>query len=121
MYELKEITLKNKGYEKKRLVIRFFEEKYAILAEFLMSDAKLLSNELELAFDKVQSDKADKIVLTGNRCAVEINKTKTEITDLYEDLNQEGFQPLTISTESFQRYVNMWQKNLIEFNQINNK
>ncbi len=121
MYELKEITLKNKGYEKKRLVIRFFEEKYAILAEFLMSDAKLLSHELELAFDKVRTNRADKIVLTGNRCAVEINKIRTEITDLYEDLNQEGYQPLTISTEKFHEYVNMWKNHLTEFNKINNK
>ena len=119
MYELKEITLKNKGYEKKRLVINFFEAKYAILAEFLMSDAKLLSHELELAFDKVATDRADKVVMSGNRCAVEIKKNETEITDLFEDLNQEGFQSLVISTESFHEYLNIWQKHLIEFNKIN--
>lgn len=117
MYELKEITLKNKGHEKKRLVINFFEKKYDILAEFLMSDAKLLSDELELAFIKVNTDRVDKVVLTGNRCAVEIKKNETEISDLFADLNQKEFHPLKISTESFYDFVSLWKKYLKEFNE----
>lgn len=117
MYELKEVTLKNKNIEKKRLVIKFQDENYAILAEFLMSDAMLLSEELTLAFKQV--NKGEKVILTGNRCAVEIESIQTEIVDLFTEYGSGAYQPLNISTNEFKSYISIWYEELNKFNKKN--
>lgn len=117
MYELKEVTLRNKNIEKKRLVIKFEDEKYAILAEFLMSDAMLLSEELTLAFKQVNNE--EKIILTGNRCAVEIESTQTKIVDLFAEYDSGAYQPLNISTNEFENYISIWHEELNKFNKKN--
>lgn len=119
MYELKEVTLKNKNIKKKRLVINFHEKKLAILAEFLMSDASLLSEELTLAFNQISKGEKEKVVLSGNRCVVEIKKAMTEISDLFNEYDSEGYPSFKIPTEEFSGYVSMWYEELVKFNNKN--
>lgn len=119
MYELNEIILKNDKYEKKRLVIKFHKESYAILAEFLMSDAHLLKSELELAENEIFVDFKDKIKLSGNRCSVEIDKEVTVITDLFMDIDEGGYEELKLATNEFFNYVNMWTEKTSKFNKEN--
>src|SRR5690625_7817083 len=102
MYELKEVTLKNKNYEKKRLVINFYNPQYNILAEFLMSDSCLLSEEISRAFKLVSS--REKVELSGNRCHVEIKQTETCISDLFSYNKAMRYQYLKITTEEYKRY-----------------
>src|SRR5699024_12528764 len=96
MYQLKEITLKNQGYEKKRLVIHFDKTEYIILAEFLMYDAQLLKNELSAAKKALDTNKKKEVILTGNRCAIKRQTVKTMNTDLFEGLNEMSYPALTI-------------------------
>jgi len=114
MYELKEVTLKNKHYEKKRLVINFYNPQYNILAEFLMSDACLLSEEISRAFKLVSS--GEKVELSGNRCHVEIKQTETCIYDLFSDNESISYPSLKLTTEEFKQYINIWKEALIQFN-----
>lgn len=119
MYELKEVILKNNNFEKKRLVINFHEESHAILSEFLMSDASLLSEELTLAFNQLSNGSKKRVTLTGNRCAVVIEEETTEISDLFDELDIEGYPTLKISTKQFNEYVSIWHRELIDFNKKN--
>ena len=121
MYELKEVLLKNGEHEERRLVIEFHDEELAILAEFLMSDSQLLSDELTLAFDHVRGGFSLEEELSGNRCSVVIGEYNTEISDLFDDLDSDvtGYQALELPTEEFHEYVDMWQENLAYFNDEN--
>lgn len=114
MYELKEITLQNKDYKKKRLVINFYDPQYNILAEFLMSDACLLSEEISHAFKLVSS--REKVELSGNRCHVEIKKAETYISDLFSNNESNSYPSLKLNTEEFKQYINIWKEALIQFN-----
>lgn len=120
MYEFKEITLRNAKHEKKRLVINFKDPKYAILAEFLMSDAHLLREEIAQAKNKISKNIKSKIMFSGNRCAVEIENGVTEITDLYMDEEDGGYETLNLPTQEFFVFVNMWSEAIANFNSENN-
>lgn len=119
MYELKEITLKNQGYEKKRLVIQFDKIEYIILAEFLMSDAQLLKNELLAVKKALDTNKTKEVTLTGNRCAIKLEKEKTTITDLFDGIDESSYQDLTISTNQFFDYLTIWNQEIQKFNNKN--
>lgn len=119
MYQLKEVTLKNQGYEKKRLVIHFDKTEYIILAEFLMSDAQLLKNELLAAKKALDTNKTKEVTLTGNRCAIKLEKEKTMITDLFEGIDESSYQALTISTNQFYDYLTIWSQEIQKFNSKN--
>src|SRR5699024_7590700 len=114
MYEVKEVTLKNKHYEKKRLAINFDDPQYNILAEFLMSDSCLLSEEISLKFKLVAS--GEKVELSGILIHVEIKQTETCISDLFSDNEAISYPSLKLTTEEFKRYINIWKEALTQFN-----
>src|SRR5699024_7606432 len=114
MYELKEVTLKNKHYEKKRLVINFHDPQYNILAEFLMSYSCLLSVEISHAFKLVAS--REKVELSVNRSHVEITQTETCNSHLFSDNEVISYPSLKLTTEDFKQHINIWKEALIQFN-----
>src|SRR5699024_9459876 len=113
-YELKEVTLKNKQYEKKRLLINFDDPQYNILAELLMSDSCLLSEEISRASKLVSS--GAKVELAGHRRPVEIKQTEACISDVYSDNEAISYPSLKLTTEEFKRYINIWKEALTQFN-----
>ena len=65
------------------------EEKYRLIAEFLMSHIQGQDSQYVFeAIDNVLSEKSEHEELSGNVCGVKIHKKKTQIYDnLAEDAN----------------------------------
>ena len=78
-YKFSEIVLKSGN----RKMIIIMEEKYQMVAQFLMSDIQGADPSYVFeAIDKVLNDESEYEELNGNVCGVEIHKNKTQIYDL---------------------------------------
>lgn len=109
MYYLKEIELKNKKAQKKRLVIEFDDLNKAILAEFLMSDVTLLNNSILNDIVDVLSGEKIKVELNFNRCGVIITKKEAVLNDLYEDmLGDDALPEYKLATIELQAIIKSW-------------
>lgn len=113
MYTLKEIVLRNKTNEKKRLVIEFADPKKAIVAEFLMVDAPMYNEELLNDIQNIVCGKEKQIKKVGNRCKLEITKHTSLIQDLYED--NTALPSYQMETLALKELVMKWFKDRQEF------
>lgn len=122
MYQLREVTLTNNSRERKVLVIEFTDPQKAIIAEFLMSDAHLLQGKVVRDIDTVLSGKRDYLKSTGNRCALEITRETTQITDLFANINEDftALDSYNISTSKLRGLIVMWLAELAKFKEKNN-
>lgn len=113
MYDIKEVVLKGKKHEKKRLVITFHDEAKEIVGEFLMTDAPLMDGEVVHTINKVLQGECKQETFIGQRCHMKIGKKETVISDLYAEID--GMIPLrtyTINTVKLLELINMWLKQL---------
>lgn len=110
MYHFREVTIKNGQHEHKVLTIDFSDPKMAIVSEFLISDASLLQAKVLFDIDAVLNGQIDSIEVSGNRCALEIKRKTTLITDLFTDL-YDDFVPLAsyeMETEQLRKLIVLW-------------
>lgn len=115
MYDIKEITLKNKQYEKKRKIITFHDEAMTIVGEFLMTDAPLMDGKVLHIIERVIQGKEETATFTGQRCQLMIAKDETTIVDLYAE--RPGMTKLasyTIDTITLLDLIHMWLQRLSE-------
>lgn len=117
MYEFKEVVLKNDNTEKIILVIEFTNPKYAIVAEFLMSDASLMNYAVLDEIDKILSGEVNTYSTSGNRCSLEIGQETTLIEDLLEDMfdDFEAYEAVEISTEELKELILVWREKSTAF------
>lgn len=120
MYEFREVTMKNGLYKRKTLAIDFENPKMAIVGEFLMTDATLLSGKVIVEIDLVLLGEKEVNVVSGNRCGLEIRSDKTIITDLFDDIEDTlQYESFTISTIELRELIVMWLEKLLEFQKEN--
>ena len=112
MYHFREVVFKNEPTERKALVIEFDDPKMGIVGEFLMTDSSLLNYSVLDDLDKVLSGERDYIESSGNRCALEIKKDKTLMTDLFEGLFDgfDTFPMYEINTQELKDLIVMWKE-----------
>ncbi len=114
MYHIREVILKHKHAERKRLIIEFEDPALAIVGEFLMTDASMLNFSVLDELNKVLTGKRDYIESSGNRCSLEIRSDQTRIEDLFEDMfaNFDTLPPYEIDTKELRDLVVMWKEKI---------
>lgn len=114
MYQIREIILKNKHVQRKRLIIEFADPAQAIIAEFLMTDASLLNFSVLEDLNKVINRDCNYLESTGNRCLLKIKPDKTIIEDLFEELytDYDTLPAYQINTKELKDLVYMWKKKI---------
>lgn len=121
MYEIKEITLKNKNTEKKRLIIEFNDPEMAILGEFLMADAGMLDYRVldQINFVLAGSSTVEKF--SGNRTSLTIERTDTKIEDLFESLFDDfnPFEVVEMNTVKLRDLILTWKEKKDVFDREN--
>lgn len=112
MYTFKEVKLKNAGKQKSILAIEFDDPTYAIVAEFLMSDASMFDYHILNEIDVVLAGKRINLKSNGNRCALTIGIGTTKIEDLLDGMFDDivTHQPLEISTKELKHLINVWKQ-----------
>lgn len=88
MYQIKEVTLQHGKHTRSRLIIEFDEPKYAILSEFLMTDAPMLQRELMKEVKEVLERQRKVVKGSGNRTSWNISEQQAVIEDLFTYMNQ---------------------------------
>ena len=113
-YKFSEIVLKSGN----RKMIIIMEEKYQMVAQFLMSDIQGADPSYVFeAIDKVLNDESEYEELNGNVCGVEINKNKTQI---YDNLADDGMGNwCEIETKELRELVDIWCKEVKKFKEQN--
>ena len=95
-------------------LIIIMEEKYQMVAQFLMSDIQ--GSDPTYVFesiDKVLNGESDYEELNGNVCGVEIHKDKTQI---YDNLAEDGMGNwCEIETKDLRELVDIWCKEVERF------
>lgn len=97
----------------RRLII-IMEERYQMVAQFLMSDIQGSNPGYVFeAIDKVLSGESDYEELNGNVCGVEIHKDKTQI---YDNLAEDGMGNwCEVDTKDLRELVDIWCKEVKKF------
>lgn len=97
----------------RRLII-IMEERYQMVAQFLMSDIQGSNPGYVFeAIDKVLSGESDYEELNGNVCGVEIHKDKTQI---YDNLAEDGMGNwCEVNTKDLRELVDIWCKEVKKF------
>lgn len=106
MYEIKEVTLKNAKYKKKRLVMEFYDEQMDIIGEFIMTDVALLKNKLVDEITAVLKGETSVIKGSGNRTAWYITAETAVIEDLFVEMD--GLPPCEINTKRLFEIIQDW-------------
>ena len=99
----------------KFLIIVMNEDKYRMIAQFLMSDVQGQDPQYVFtAIDNVLSGKSKFEQLIGNVCCVDIHREKTQIYDnLTEDRKGDWCE---IETDELKKLVEIWSNELKRFN-----
>ena len=102
-YKFSEIILKSGN----RKMIIIMEEKYQMVAKFLMSDIQGSDPSYVFeAIDKVLSGNSEYEELNGNVCGVEIHK---DMTQVYDNLADDGMGNwCEIETKELRELVGIW-------------
>ena len=110
-YKLKTFTYHDGD---KDLIIVMEEEKYRLVAQFLMSDVQGQDPQYVFeSIDNVLSGKSEYEELNGNACGVEIHKEKTQI---YDNLAEDGKGDwCEIETKELRKLVEIWHNELKRF------
>ena len=110
-YKIKKFTYHN---GKEDLIIVMDDEKYRMVAQFLMSDIQGQDPQYVFeAIDNVLSEKSEYEELNGNVCGVEIHREKTKI---YDNLAEDGMGHwCEIETNELRELVNIWCNELKKF------
>lgn len=97
----------------RRLII-IMEERYQMVAQFLMSDIQGSNPGYVFeAIDKVLSGESDYEELNGNVCGVEIHKDKTQI---YDNLAEDGMGNwCEVDIKDLRELVDIWCKEVKKF------
>lgn len=113
-YKFDEIVFKDGD---KFLIIVMDEEKYRMIAQFLMSDVQGQDPQyIFTAIDNVLSGKSEFEQLIGNVCCVDINRENTQIYDnLAEDRKGEWCE---IETKELRKLVETWSNEIKQFNDV---
>lgn len=113
-YEFDEMIFKSGN--KKRIII--MEEKYQLVAQFLMSDIQGSDpSYVYQAIDKVLNAESEYEELNGNVCGVEIHK---DMTQIYDNLADDGIGNwCEIETKELRELVEIWCKELKRFKEQN--
>ena len=113
-YKFSEIVLKSGN----RKMIIIMEEKYQMVAQFLMYDIQGADPSYVFeAIDKVLNDESEYEELNGNVCGVEIHKNKTQI---YDNLADDGMGNwCEIETKELRELVDIWCKEVKKFKEQN--
>src|SRR5690625_2433719 len=121
MYQIKEVTLQHGKHTRRRLVIEFDESKYAILSEFLMSDAPMLQRELMKEVKEVLECQRKAVKGSGNRTSWSINEEQAVIEDLftYMDQNIPSYPTCIIETSKLYDIMFEWFQAQDNFKKIN--
>lgn len=97
---------------RKRIIV--MEEKYQMVAQFLMSDIQ--GSDPKYVFesiDKVLDGQSEYEELNGNVCGVEINK---DMTQIYDNLAEDGIGNwCEIETQELRELVDIWCNELKRF------
>ena len=101
-------------------LIIIMEEKYQMVAQFLMSDIQGSDSIYVFkAIDKVLNGESEYEELNGNVCGVEIHKDKTQI---YDNLADDGMGSwCEIETKELRELVEIWSDELKKFKNEQNK
>lgn len=92
-------------------LIIVMEEKYRLVAQFLMSDIQ--GQDPQYVFQAIDN------VLNGNVCGVEIHRDKTQI---YDNLAEDGKGDwCEIETKELRKLVEIWFNELQKFKELNRK
>ena len=86
-HHYRELRLRGKNNTKRKLVLEFMDEKYDLLAEFIMSDLSQFRDEIEQELDAVLNGELDKSDIRGNRCHLAIFPYYVIV---YDDLAEDG-------------------------------
>ncbi|WP_294351208.1 hypothetical protein [uncultured Clostridium sp.] len=95
-------------------LIIIMEERYQMIAQFLMSDIQGSDPGYVFeAIDKVLSGESDYEELNGNVCGVEIHKDKTQV---YDNLAEDGMGNwCEVDTKDLRELVDIWCKEVKKF------
>ena len=114
MYEIKQVPLQQGKQSKNRYIIEFTDPEQAILGEFLMIDAPLLSGEILDEMTAVLRGENRVIKGSGNRCGWRIDRHIAVISDLFHEMGDDipTMPTCTIQTEKLYDLVDMWLKKI---------
>lgn len=115
-YKFSEIILKSGN----RKMIIIMEEKYQMVAQFLMSDIQGSDPSYVFeAIDKVLSGNSEYEELNGNVCGVEIHK---DMTQVYDNLADDGMGNwCEIETKELRELVGIWCDEIKRFKEQKNE
>ena len=101
-----------------RDLIIIMEEKYQLVAQFLMSDIQGSDPSYVFeAIDKVLSGESEYEELNGNVCGIEIYK---DMTQIYDNLADDGIGNwCEVETKELRELVDIWSKELKSFREQN--
>lgn len=118
VYKIKEVILNHGKYQRKRLVIEFERLENAVLGEFLMTDAPLLSWSILQEMKDVLFGEIEVVQGSGNRTSWIIEKEITIISDLFSDMEEDipVMESCTIETKKLYELTEMWQEKTQQFN-----
>lgn len=109
MYQIKEVTLQHGKHTRSRLIIEFDEPKYAILSEFLMTDAPMLQRELMKEVKEVLERQRKVVKGSGNRTSWNISEQQAVIEDLFTYMDQATPSYPTCTIETSKLYDIMFE------------
>lgn len=117
MYQFKEVKLKNAKKQGTVLAIGFDEPAYAIVGEFLMSDASMFDYAIIKDIEAVLNDEKEVVKTSGNRCALTIRKDTTKIEDLLDGMFDDvvTYEPIVMSTKELKHLTNVWKQKAVKF------
>lgn len=119
MYKIKEVILNHGKHQRKRLVIEFERPENAVLGEFLMTDAPLLSWSILQEMKDVLFGEIEVMQGSGNRTSWVIEKEITTISDLFSDMEEDipVMESCTIETRKLYELVKMWHEKTKQFDE----
>ena len=110
MYQIKEVTLRHGKHIRNHLIIEFNDSKYAILSEFLMTDAPMFQRELMQEVKEVLEGQREVVKGSGNRTSWNISIQHAVIEDLflYMDQNIPSYPTCMIETSTLYDIMFEW-------------
>ncbi len=111
-HNYREIRLRGKNNTKRKLVIEFADEKYELLAEFLMGDMMQFRKAFENELDAVLDGQREKAQLRGNKCHLVIFP---DYVVIYDETAEDGLGNwCQVDMDDFLDAVNEWDQKTLD-------
>ncbi len=111
-HNYREIRLRGKNNTKRKQIIEFADDKYELLAEFMMTDMNQFRKAFENELDAVLDGTRDRAQLRGNRCHLVIFP---DYIILYDELAEDGIgRWCQVDMDDFLDVVNEWDQRMSE-------